>query len=1650
MKVNRLCLLLCASVTLVTLVCGDTLQAWAAPAATTTTLAVSSGGVAVTMLTSGSGVTLTATVTAGVATVAAGQVRFCDASATYCTDIHILGTAQLTSSGTAVLKFIPGIGSHSYKAVFVGTTSDATSASSAAPLTVTGPSKYPTTTTITQSRSGSSYTLTATVAAYVSTTGLPLPTGNISFLDTTNGNAVLGTAHLGSGTTGRVFLNSTNTDLGSEPSSVAVGDFNGDGIPDLAVANSNTVSILLGQGNGTFIEAVNSPVPTDFGAGSVAVADFNGDGKLDLAVATDGSTSNNVNYVDILLGNGDGTFTQAPSNTVGFAPYSVAVGDFNGDGLPDLAVANYLSNSVTILLGNGNGTFMQATNSPVTVGAFPDCVVAGDFNGDGILDLAIANYGDATLTILLGNGNGTFTQAANSPVMVYGSISSISVGDFNGDGKPDLALANVSNANVIILLGNGNGTFSQGPNSPVPVGLHPNSVAVGDFNGDGIADLAVANSGGDTVTILLGNGSGAFSQASNSPVAVGSMPNSIATGDFNGDGNPDLAVANANDGTVTVMLSLLSETVGATASGISPSGAVLVEASYSGDSNYDSSTSSTTPLSGQHVTPAVTVTPSSSTISTVQGVNVTISVSGSPTPTGTVILSAGSYATSATTLVNGSAILAIPSGSLATGIYTLAVTYTPDPSSASTYNTATGSSLITIIPAAKITPTVDVIPSSFNITTTQPLYIETLVFGHNQDPTGTVTLISGSYTSAPTPVGVGISIPAGSLAVGTDTLTAIYSGDNNYTSAPGAATVSVKIGTIIPGTITTLAGDAIAGYSGDNGLATSAELHNPVGATMDSAGNLYIADTGNQRIRKLTPSGIIVTVAGNGTAGYSGDNGLATSAELDYPRGVAVDGSGNLYIADSGNERIRKVSSGGTITTVAGIGYIGLPGVGGYSGDNGPATSAQLNSPSALVVDTSGNIYIADWLNSRIRKVDRNGIITTVAGGGSNFGENEPAVGEYLAPVGVAIDSFGNLYIADATNGSFVSQCDCRIRKVNTSGMISTVAGNGGGGFYTGDNGAAISADLSPLNVSLDFAGNIYFADSHNVVRRVSTNGTITTVAGTGISGATGDNGSAINAELSSPTGVVVDSSGSLYIADNGNSRIRKVSFVASAPTPTISGLSPTSVTAGGAAFTLTINGTNFNSSATALWGNTALATTYVNAGQLTAIVPANLIAAAGTANVAVTTSGGVSPAATLTVTQAAQTINFTAPTSPVTYGVSPITLVASGGASGNAVVFSVLSGPGTVIGNMLTVTGVGTIQIAANQAGNANYLAAAQVTQSIVVNVIGAATPPVFSPAAGTYSSAQTVTISDTTPGATIYYTTNGTTPTASSSAYSGAISVSVTETLEAIATANGYSTSAVATAAYTMANPVPVVGSLSSVVGTAGGSGFALTISGAGFTASSTVYWSSSTLSTQFVSPTQLTSQVPASDIASAGTFAVTVQSPAPGGGISNPLQFVVNTSGLGSTVPVITTLTATVKAGSSTTYPVTVPANATNVSLSCLDLPAGATCSYSAATGLLTITTSATTPTGTYQIPVVFTETLPGAAGAGLFLPILLLPLIFARKRVAPRGVWLTASLGLLLMLSAAAMIGCGGGGGSNSTTTPATHSVTGAVSVSLTVQ
>jgi sugar lactone lactonase YvrE len=300
---------------------------------------------------------------------------------------------------------------------------------------------------------------------------------------------------------------------------------------------------------------------------------------------------------------------------------------------------------------------------------------------------------------------------------------------------------------------------------------------------------------------------------------------------------------------------------------------------------------------------------------------------------------------------------------------------------------------------------------------------------------------------------------------------------------------------------------------------------------VDSSGKIYIADTGNHRIRMVSADGIISTVAGNGTCGFSGDGGPVSAAQLCMPAGVAMDSSGNLYIADRGNRRIRKVSTSGIIRTIAGDGTFAWSG----GGDGGPAASAQLTGPCGVAVDTSGNLYILDSPDNRIRQVSADGIIHTAAGGGSGVGEGGPATAAQLfQPMGMAVDAAGNLYIADRQLK--------RIRKVSTSGIISSIAGNGIFGF-NGDGKLALDANLSsPSDVAVDAAGNLYIADSgNNRVRKVTEDGIIHTVAGNGSTGFSGDGGPAIEALISSQTALAVDAAGDLYIADRGNNRVRKV-----------------------------------------------------------------------------------------------------------------------------------------------------------------------------------------------------------------------------------------------------------------------------------------------------------------------------------------------------------------------------------------------------------------------------------------------------------------------------------------------------------------------------
>lgn len=335
------------------------------------------------------------------------------------------------------------------------------------------------------------------------------------------------------------------------------------------------------------------------------------------------------------------------------------------------------------------------------------------------------------------------------------------------------------------------------------------------------------------------------------------------------------------------------------------------------------------------------------------------------------------------------------------------------------------------------------------------------------------------------------------------------------------------------GIIHTYAGNNSNTFGGDAGAPTSASLYQPFGVAVDSSGNLYISEYGDSRIRKV-PAGSgskISTIAGNGTYGFGGDGGAGTSAQLNAPHGLCVDNAGNIYVADWGNSRIRRIASGGNISTAAGNGVVS------YSGDGGPATQAQMNFPSAVAVDSAGNVYVVETVNNIVRMITAQGVISTFAGTGSaGFSGDGGAANkaQLNAPQGVAVDSAGNVYIADT--GNF------RVRMIASNGNISTFAGNGTPG-YAGDGGAASSANFYlPTAVATDNAGSVYIADYQvGVVRKVSA-GTITTVAGIGASGYSGDGGPATAAQINGPSAIAVDPAGNLYIAQLADNRVRMVS----------------------------------------------------------------------------------------------------------------------------------------------------------------------------------------------------------------------------------------------------------------------------------------------------------------------------------------------------------------------------------------------------------------------------------------------------------------------------------------------------------------------------
>jgi hypothetical protein len=328
-------------------------------------------------------------------------------------------------------------------------------------------------------------------------------------------------------------------------------------------------------------------------------------------------------------------------------------------------------------------------------------------------------------------------------------------------------------------------------------------------------------------------------------------------------------------------------------------------------------------------------------------------------------------------------------------------------------------------------------------------------------------------------------------------------------------------------------------------------------------------------------------------------------------------------------------------------------------------------------------------------------------------------------------------------------------------------------------------------------------------------------------------------------------------------------------------------------------------------------------------------------------------------------------------------------------------------------------------------------------------AAAPTFTPAGSTFTSVQSVTISDLTPGSTIYYTTDGSTPTASSSVYTGPITISSSQTVNAFAVAPGYIQSAVASAAYVITNPGPVLRSTTPGYASAGGNAFTLTVNGADFRSNSTIYWGTTALTTTYVSATQLTASVSPASIANPGIQTITVQTPAPGGGTSNSWQFEIDSASSSTSAPTITATVSTVTAGATASYAVSVPASITNVALNCLNLPSGASCKYDS--GVMTIATSPSTPKGTYQITVVLTETITKATATATVLPFLFLtPIAFWKKKRTRRSICLLALFAFMFAAVASLITGCGGTSSATQQHTTSTTQMVSSGVASLTVQ
>ncbi len=1158
--------------------------------------------------------------------------------------------------------------------------------------------------------------------------------------------------------------------VSSNPHSVAVGDFNGDGKLDFVTTgyDLNKANVMVGNGSGGFTLVNGGQFGVGTGPESVAVGDFDKDGKLDLAV---------VNYADnkvtVEKGNGSGSFGPFHDSpfTVGSGPSSVVVGDFNKDGNPDFATANYTGNNLTVMLGNGVGGFSPASGSPFTVGSGPKSLAVGDFDGDGDLDFAVANSTGASVTVMLGNGSGVFTQASGSPFTLGSDPESVAVGDFDGDGELDFATANKADNTVSVMLGNGSGGFTPATGSPFGVGASPRSVAVGDFNGDGRLDFATLNNTGNNITVMLGNGSGGFTQAAGSPFAAGSGPWSLAVGDFNGDGRLDLAAANADSDNVTVLLGGLAATsgtiattavspvgfgtgvpltltltpavdplnavpagtvtfydgaslIGTAAQNVSPYtftsstlalGAHSLSAVYVGDARNAASTSNTISvnvLPGQTI--AFTAVPSSVPYGTPVTLHATGGASQNP-----VIFTSSTTDVCTVSGTNGANVALISLGDC---------TVTANQAGNANYGAAVPVSQTFTVTQASQTITFGA-PAGFRV------LLPASAFNVSAGATSGLAVIFTSATPAICTVSGSLVTP---LAVGTCTVQANQAGDANNAAAPTKSQSFTLLNAAPSGALTAASGSPFSVGPGPPYFYNGGPSSMAVG-DFNNDGKLDFATTNEDR-------GFVAVMLGDGLGGFTKSPASPFSIAGGHLSSVAVgdfNNDGKLDFA-TGN--------GGFVAVMLG------DGLGGFTNASGTSLAPGWH-PGVAVGDFNGDGKL-DFAAVNLTTLNVTVMLGNGLGGFSEATGSPVAVGD--GPYSIAVGDFdgdGRLDFATANstsndvsvmlgNGSggfsqapgspfsagaspiFIAKGDFNgdgradLAIVNGN-SVSVMLGNGSGGF----SGNSFAVGGSPKSVAVgdfDGDGKLDFATAN------SGSGNVTVMLGNGSGGFTQASGSPFAAGTTPWAAAVGDFNADgrldLAIANNYSDDVTVNLGVIAAPTGTITTTAGSSV-AYGAAVPLTLTLTpalhqlsSPTGTVTFSDGASPIGTAVQSASPYT-FTPATLTPGAHSFSAVyggdTRNTGSTSNTISVTVTQASQTILFGAAPSPAAYNTS-VTVSATGGASGNPVTFtSATTGVCTVSGtNGATVAliALGTCTITANQAGNANYTVAPAVNQSFTV----------------------------------------------------------------------------------------------------------------------------------------------------------------------------------------------------------------------------------------------------------------------------------------------------------------------------------------------